>query len=177
MFSKLFKKRPEKLRAEALYNDVVQAARQPALYGEEGAPDTLQGRFEMILLHATLLIHELRTGDSEEGAALAQDVFDTMFDDFDAAMRELGLGDSAVGKKIRFMAEGFYGRASAYVDSLNKQGEDGLEAILARNVLECEPDDPKAAKLAAYVTQTAAALAAQGQAGLLQGSKPDFQTA
>ena len=177
MFSKLFKKRPEKLRAEALYADVVQAARQPALYGEAGAPDTLQGRFEMILLHATLLINELRNGEDAQGAELAQTVFDVMFDDFDAAMRELGLGDSAVGKKIRFMAEGFYGRASAYVDSLAAEGEEDLAAILARNVLECEPQDEQAVQLAAYVTRTASALASQGQAGLLQEAKPAFQTA
>ncbi|WP_300527415.1 ubiquinol-cytochrome C chaperone family protein [Maricaulis sp.] len=177
MFSKLFKKRPAKLRAETLYAATVQAARQPQLYGEAGVPDTLQGRFEMILLHATLLIHELRNGEDSQGNELAQEVFDVMFDDFDAGMRELGLGDSAVGKKIRFMAEDFYGRASAYVDSIAGKGEESLTAILARNVLECEPGDVRAEQLAAYVTRTASALAGQGQAELVGGAEPAFQPA
>ena len=177
MWRNWFKPKPEKAIGETLYAAIVQAARQPELYGEAAVPDTLEGRLELILLHASLVIRTLRLGGSEQGRAVSQVVFDTMFEDFDIAMRELGLGDSGVGKKIRFMAEGFYGRAQSYAEALESTDPAILEAAVSRNLLASEAPDPRAAGLAGYVRRTAAVLDSQGEDSLLQGGMPDFRAA
>lgn len=166
MFGKLFQTRPEKKLARELYDSGVRAARQKGHYLDDAVPDTLEGRLEMVMLHTALIIRELNASGGEAGKELAQDVFDSMFDDFDAAMREMGVGDSAVGKKIRFMAEGFYGRASAYADALNGKGEESLDAILARNVFADDEDATAQKQLAVYVKKSAEMLAEQGFEGL-----------
>ncbi|WP_339744937.1 ubiquinol-cytochrome C chaperone family protein [uncultured Maricaulis sp.] len=174
MWRNWFKPRPEKAIGKALYAAIVQAARQASLYGEDGVPDTLEGRLELILLHAALTIRVLRRDGGEPGRLVSQVVFDTMFEDFDIAMRELGLGDSGVGKKIRFMAEGFYGRAQGYATALDDADPAALEAVLARNLLASERPDPRAAALASHVQAVVAALDATGGAALSLGERPVF---
>jgi len=177
MLKRIFGHKPEKRRAETLYRAIVGAARMPHLYAGLGVPDTVEGRFEMITLHCALVVLELQTADSKEGRALSQALFDTMFDDFDAAMREMGVGDSGVGKKIRFMAEGFYGRAEALKAVLDSEQADQLQTVLARNVFNAGPDDARAPALALYVNSAVAHLQAQGAAAMLAGRAPDFATA
>ncbi|WP_417481701.1 ubiquinol-cytochrome C chaperone family protein [Maricaulis sp.] len=174
MWPNWFRPRPEKAIGKALYASIVQAAREPALYGEGAVPDTLEGRLELILLHAALTIRSLRRDGGEPGRAVSQVVFDTMFEDFDIAMRELGLGDSAVGKKIRFMAEGFYGRAHSYDSALDAPEAEALEQVLSRNLLGSEDIDPRAAALADRVHTVLAALEATGGAAMAQGELPAF---
>lgn len=174
MWRNWFRPRPEKAIGKALYAAIVQAARQASLYGEAGVPDTLEGRLELILLHAALTIRTLRRDGGEPGRAVSQIVFDTMFEDFDIAMRELGLGDSGVGKKIRFMAEGFYGRAQSYASALDEADPASLELVLSRNLLASETVDPRAAALAGHVHAVVAALDATGGAALAQGELPAF---
>lgn len=174
MWRNWFKPRPEKAIGKTLYAAIVQAARQAPLYGEAGVPDTLEGRLELILLHAALTIRTLRRDGGEAGRAVSQIVFDTMFEDFDIAMRELGLGDSGVGKKIRFMAEGFYGRAQSYASALDETDPATLELVLSRNLLASEGVDPRAAALAGRVLAVVAALDATGGAALAQGELPAF---
>jgi len=174
MLNRLFGRKPEKLRAEALYRDVVTAARTPDFYARLGVPDTVEGRFEMIILHCALVVLALKTQDGDESARLSQALFDTMFDDFDAAMREMGVGDSGVGKKIRFMAEGFYGRAEALREAASQDQADELQAVLSRNVFSAEADDARAPALALYVNSALEALRAQGGAALIAGASPAF---
>ncbi|MAC88134.1 MULTISPECIES: ubiquinol-cytochrome C chaperone family protein [Maricaulis] len=177
MLNGLFGKKPEKARAEALYRHVVTAARSPDLYARLGVPDTVEGRFEMIILHCALVVLQLQAlGDDDDARKLSQALFDTMFDDFDAGMREMGVGDSGVGKKIRFMAEGFYGRAEALRQAAGEEDPGQLQAVLARNVYNTQGDDPRASALALYVNSTIAGLDAQGGAALLDGGQPDFAT-
>ncbi|MBV9654209.1 MAG: ubiquinol-cytochrome C chaperone [Acetobacteraceae bacterium] len=116
-----------------LYGEAVKAARHPHFYAELGAPDTLDGRFDLIGLHAFLLIERLRH-DAEPGPLLAQAVFDAMFSDMDINLRELGVGDLSVGKRVRAMWEAFHGRSAAYGAALRDADAPGLEAALARNV-------------------------------------------
>ncbi|WP_417491678.1 ubiquinol-cytochrome C chaperone family protein [Maricaulis sp.] len=174
MWPNWFRPRPEKAIGKALYAHIVQAARQPVLYGEAAVPDTLEGRLELILLHAALTIRTLRRDGGEPGRAVSQVVFDTMFEDFDIAMRELGLGDSGVGKKIRFMAEGFYGRAQSYDSALEADEAGALELALSRNLLASEDIDPRASALAGHVLAVQAALEAAGGGAMAQGDLPDF---
>lgn len=179
MLRRLFAPKPEKPVAQTLYRAIVQVARQPALYGEDGVADTLEGRFELVVLHTALVILVLQSDDAPETARrTSQALFDTMFDDFDAAMRELGVGDSAVGKKIRFMAQGFYGRAQALQAALDSAGEDHeLQLMLGRNLLGIEAPDGRAERLALYVNSAYTALQAQGAGRLAAGERPDFPDA
>ncbi|WP_203292367.1 ubiquinol-cytochrome C chaperone family protein [Maricaulis parjimensis] len=178
MLRGLFSPKPEKRTAQALHRKVVEAARQPALYGEDGVPDTIDGRFELIVLHTALVVLVLQSGEDPRGKAVSQALFDAMFDDFDAAMRELGVGDSAVGKKIRFMAEGFYGRAKALGEALEAQDDSAaLIDVLSRNTLAQESPDARAERLALYVNSAFASLQAQGADALIAGADPDFPSA
>ncbi len=178
MLRRLFAPKPEKQTAQTLYRAIVDAARQPALYGEAGVADTLEGRFELVVLHTALVILELRTSQDERTRNVSQALFDAMFDDFDAAMRELGVGDSAVGRKIRFMAEGFYGRAQALQTALEAPDEGRqLQQVLARNLLGLETADARAERLALYVISAAIALRSQGGERLVSGERPAFPAA
>jgi len=174
MLSGLFKKRPEKLRARELYEGVLEAARQPGLYGADRVPDTLEGRFELVILHTSLVIRVLQASEDETHRALSQHLFDAMFDDFDAAMREMGVGDSGVGKKIRFMAEGFYGRASAYDEALKDEDPGELDAAIARNIFASEVPNTASSELSAYVRASVEKLDAQGALTLAETRAPDF---
>jgi len=155
----LFRKSPDR-QTMALYGAIVAQARQPVFYAELGVPDTVDGRYEMLMLHAFLLLHRLK-GEADEVRAGGQKVFDLMFEDMDRSLRELGVGDLTVPKKIKKMASAFYGRTAAYDSALS--GEDGeLEAALERNVFGGDSGkDRRSARLAAYVRATSAALAAQ----------------
>ena len=156
-------RRANRILIEQLHGDIVAAARRPALFGNFGAPDTPEGRFEMVALHAGLAIRRLGAL-SGVGGEIAQDLADCVFRHFDDGLREIGVGDTAVPKRMRRMAEAFYGRARAYGDALETPAEeDRLAAALARNVYG-ESDlraAPKAVALARYVRICAEALNAQ----------------
>ena len=116
-----------------LYGHAVAAARDPLLYTAFGVPDTLHGRFDLIGLHAFLLIRRLRRLPPP-GADLAQAVFDAMFSDMDVNLREMGVGDLSVGKRVRTMWEAFHGRAQAYDAAMDAADVTALEQALMRNV-------------------------------------------
>ena len=137
---------PHERTGYELYGAAVAAARDPALYGVIGVPDTLDGRFDLIGLHAFLLIRRLN-GLPEPGPHLAQAVFDAMFNDMDVNLREMGVGDLSVGKKVRAMWEAFHGRATAYQAAIEAGDPAAFAAALARNVWRGEPA-PGAAALA-----------------------------
>jgi cytochrome b pre-mRNA-processing protein 3 len=152
-----------------LYGAAVAAARAPALYAALGVPDTLDGRFEMVGLHAFLLIDRLRHAPPP-GPDLAQSVFDAMFSDMDHTLREMGVGDLTVGKRVREMWEAFHGRAAAYETALGDDGDGALAAALARNVWRAAPPPPGAADaMARMVRAQQAFLAAQDFAGIAAG--------
>jgi cytochrome b pre-mRNA-processing protein 3 len=127
IFSRFFAK--DKPRPEALYAAIVAAARQPRFYAEWGVPDTIDGRFDMIVLHLYLVLDRLRPEHFEFRQALSE----TFFADMDRSIREMGAGDLSVAKKIRRMAEAFSGRVEAY-EQARKEGHAALEQALTRNV-------------------------------------------
>lgn len=114
-----------------LYAQAVAAARQPHYFRDLGVPDTLDGRFDLIGLFVALVIHRLRR-EAEPGPALAQALFDAMFSDMDINLREIGVSDMSVGKRVRAMWEAFHGRAAAYQAAYGN--ESALTEALARNV-------------------------------------------
>jgi cytochrome b pre-mRNA-processing protein 3 len=125
---KLFERKPEP--SQVLYESIVAAARDPDFYGNLGVPDTLDGRFDMITVHMFLVLDRLR---SETGEANRQTLVDTFFQDMDRSLREMGVGDLSVGKKVRKMAEVFYGRVDAYRRVIDL-GEQALAEALGRNI-------------------------------------------
>jgi cytochrome b pre-mRNA-processing protein 3 len=152
-----------------LYGVAVAAAREPYCYTEQGVPDTLDGRFDLIGLHAFLLIHRLRFLP-DPGPALAQAVFDAMFGDMDTALREMGVGDLSVGRRVRTMWEAFHGRAQAYEAGLQSGDPTALSDALARNVWRGAMPPPGAADALARLTRAQHAhLATQDAARLLAG--------
>jgi cytochrome b pre-mRNA-processing protein 3 len=152
--------------AERAYQRVVEQARQPIFFAEYGVPDTVDGRFELICLHAFLYLHRLK---SEPGsAAVSQAFFDTMFADMDRGLREMGTGDLSVGRHVKRMAQGFYGRIRAYQDGL-ESGDGALSAALARNLFGTVESAPAIDMVADYVRCAANQLARQPTDELLKG--------
>ena len=155
-----------------LYTTAVQAARDPYFYDRLAVPDTLDGRFDMIGLYVSLLIHRLRSAP-RPGPDLAQAVFDAMFSDMDHNLREIGVSDMAVGKRMKAMWEAFHGRAQAYAAAVDAGDEEALAAAIARNVWRGGEPDSKARALAQLVASQAEHVAAQGLESLSVG-RVDF---
>jgi cytochrome b pre-mRNA-processing protein 3 len=155
---------------EQLHGEIVAAARRPALYVEFDAPDTLDGRFEMLALHAGLVMRRL-AALPDPGRDMAQDLADCVFRHFDDALREMGIGDTAVPKRMKRMAEAFYGRNKAYAEGLDEAGTERLALALARNVYGAASlaDAPAASVLARFVRLSAEALDGQPLSAFADG--------
>lgn len=167
--SRLFRRRPFEREGFLLYGAAVAAAREPAWYLELGVPDTLDGRFDMVALHAFLLIDRMREEPGEEPPALSQAVFDAMFADMDQNLREMGVADLGVGKRVKRMWEAFHGRATAYMAALAESDDAALAAALSRNVWRSTEPVTGAARLAAATRRQRAHLGAQPFAALRRG--------
>jgi cytochrome b pre-mRNA-processing protein 3 len=134
MLKALFKPRPAVVAGRTLYAATVAQARKPALYAELGAPDTPEGRFEVYSFHVYLLLARLK-GEGPQAAETAQALFDTYVSALDNSLREMGVGDLAVGKRMRKLGEAFYGRVNSFEKALAALPERAeLEALLARTV-------------------------------------------
>ncbi len=142
----------------ALHARVNAAARAPGLYRALGVPDTVEGRFEALCLHHVLVLRRLRALPPPAGD-VAQDLVDTLFSQLDASLRELGVGDFGVPKRMKKLGRAFYGRAEGYDAALDAGDPDALAQRLARNVLG-EDDAGRATGLARYVAASEQALAA-----------------
>lgn len=154
--------------AALAYGRVVEQARQPVFFAGYGVPDTLDGRYELICLHAFLYLYRLKA-DRPQSAELSQAFFDAMFADLDRALREMGTGDLSVGKHVKRMARGFYGRIRAYQDGI-ESAESALAAALERNLFGTVPgSSPQIAEMAEYVQAAVGELARQSAAELLSG--------
>lgn len=152
------RKKPEDEFAAALYKRTGEWARAPELFESCGIPDTLDGRFDALALHAALMIDRLR--HEPDGEVLAQAFFDVMFHHLDLTLREIGVQDLGVGRRIKIMAEGFHGRALAYREALIG-GSTPLAEVLRRNAYGGRPpsDGAAVARLEAHVRQLAERLA------------------
>jgi cytochrome b pre-mRNA-processing protein 3 len=154
----------------SLYTAAVTAARDPYLFTAVGVPDTLDGRFDIIGAYTFLAIQRLKR-EPELGPALAQAVFDAMFSDMDINLRELGVSDMSIGKRVRAMWEAFHGRALAYSEAMEAGDIPALEAALARNIWRGAPppSEGAAAALTRLVLAQEACLTAQTMDRLGQG--------
>jgi cytochrome b pre-mRNA-processing protein 3 len=135
---------------------LVTQARAPEFYRELGVPDSLDGRFEMLALHVFVALRRLKQAGDE---ARAQALFDTMFTDMDRSLREIGVGDLSVGKRVKEMARALYGRIAAYEAGLAASDDGVLIKALERNLFgTVTPPAAAPAALARYLRQAAARL-------------------
>lgn len=150
---RLFRPRPEKEAGRRLYAAAVVQARQPDFYAACGIPDTPTGRFDLIVLHGFLLMRRLKAEPG--GRPLAQAFCDAVVDDIDRNLREMGTSDLSVGKKVKKLMQGFYGRLGAYDEAL--QADDSmLISVLRRNLYgDGAPADVQLQAMAQYVRREA----------------------
>ena len=151
-----------------LHAEVVAAAREPLLFTDYGIADDLDGRFESMALHAVLVLRRLKQWPPP-GPDMAQDLADVIFRHFDRGLRELGIGDISVPRRMRDLAEAFLGRANTYDAALNQPGDVRLAALaaaLSRNVYAGRQDGKQ---LAAYVMRLDATLQQMPLAEFLEG--------
>jgi cytochrome b pre-mRNA-processing protein 3 len=173
MMLKFFRRNPLDDSVARLYGTIVAQARAAPFYRNYGVPDTVDGRFEMIVLHMVLVLRRLE-GEAAAGRALGQELFDCFCRDMDGSLREMGVGDLAVPAKMRKIGEAFFGRQAAYGKALGAPGLEPLTAALARNVFDAADGSPGGASaLAAYARAAAQRLAEQGEEALGRIAFPD----
>jgi cytochrome b pre-mRNA-processing protein 3 len=167
MFFPLFRRAKDRATISSLYGAIVAQARMPVFYRDYAVPDTLSGRFELIILHLALLIDRLAKDPTLR--PLGQAVFDHFCRDMDDNLREMGVGDLAVPKKMRSLGEAYYGRADAYREGLAAADDRALQEALARDVFDGTAAPMVVARLAAYMRDVVAALNRQDAASLAAG--------
>jgi cytochrome b pre-mRNA-processing protein 3 len=161
-----FRKSPKSPRGtiEAIYGMIVAQAREPLFYKHLDVPDTVDGRLDLLILHLWLVLRRMR--QVEAGRALSQALFDHFCDDMDANLREMGVGDLAVPRRMQKLGEAFYGRTAAY-DLAWQDGEMRLAEALQKNILNgTHPESAR--RLAVYAARVAASLEACDDAALLR---------
>jgi cytochrome b pre-mRNA-processing protein 3 len=162
-----FRRNSQARTIHALYGAIVAQARSVAFYAEYRVPDTVEGRFDLVVLHLVLLLNRLdRRADATR--SLGQELFDAFCRDLDANLREMGVGDLAVPKRMQAFAEAFYGRQAAYLAALEAADQRVFEKALARNIFPAG-DDAGAAQLARYARAAVTRLDAQDDGALVGG--------
>src|SRR5262245_7773089 len=151
MIFPLFRRSSRQDTISALYGTIVAQARLPCFYREYGVPDTVNGRFDLLVLHLAIVLDRLAEGS--ELRAMGQALFDRFCEDMDDNLREIGIGDLSVPREMQRIGEAFYGRAQAYRSALASEGDDVAAP----------------ARLAAYIREAVRGLAAQQPADFLRG--------
>jgi cytochrome b pre-mRNA-processing protein 3 len=159
---------------EAIYGMIVTQTREPLFYRDLGVPDTVDGRFDLLLLHLWMVLRRLRA--ARDGMEPAQALFDRFCEDMDDNLREMGVGDLAVPRRMQAFGEAFYGRSRAYDDALSQGAEQGTEKAtdalaqaISKNILNGGGRD-RARGLAAYAMAAVTWLAACDDVAVLRGS-------
>jgi cytochrome b pre-mRNA-processing protein 3 len=171
MILRFFRRDGRRELIESVYTRIAVASRQPGLYIASDVPDTVEGRFESLSLHMVLVFRRLRALPPP-AADLSRDLAEAFFRSLDQSLREMGVGDLAVPKRMKTLAEAFYGRAHAYDAALDSGDADALAAVLARNVTGGE--EP-ARRLAAYALEAENTLEGQ-DLDSITASGPVFPT-
>ena len=151
MLEKFFSGFQRKKDVYQLYSKIVEQARTPAFYLEYGVADTVDGRFDMILLHLFLVLQRLEDEDEGESQAkLQRQLQEAFVTDMDRSLREMGVGDMSVGKQVKKMSVAWFGRAGAYREALTALDNNALEEALSRNVYR-DDSNGDATRLALYM--------------------------
>ena len=157
--------------ATELYGRLVAQARTPAFYAVHGAPDTPEGRLEMIVLHVVLLLRRLAR-EAETASALSQTISETFVTDMDDCMREMGVSDISVARKVKKAAAALFDRIRDYGAALDKGDRDALSVLIAAHVHETTGTPAGAGRIAAYALATDALLTRTPLAEIERGNIP-----
>ncbi len=160
----IFAPDPFQLPAHQAYVSLVTQARQPVFYQEYGVADTLDGRFDVIVLHMFLLTKRLENKKLE----FLRAIWEAFFSDMDRSLREMGASDTGIGKRIKKMAQAFYGRISSYEATLDTESEfkESLKRNLYRNM---EATDLQLDSITRYVKRNLQNLQTQDLEYLIKG--------
>jgi cytochrome b pre-mRNA-processing protein 3 len=169
----LFQRSPNEALIDRLHGEIMAGARQPAFFVDYGVADTLEGRFEILCLVASMAVRRIGALPPP-GPDLAQEITDSIFRHFDVALRQVGVGDLTVPKKMKKMAQGYLGRASAYGATLDGGDDSALALALARNVFgdEGRAGSEECVRLARYARTQEAAFATLDVEAVLRGPLP-----
>jgi cytochrome b pre-mRNA-processing protein 3 len=170
MLGRFFRPRPGRILVDRLHGDIVAAARRPAFYLTCGVLDTFEGRFEVLVLHLSAATRRLEALP-DPGRAMAQELVESMFAHLDIALREIGVTDIGVPKRMKKLAGAYLGRAAAYGEALRASDEAALESALARNMFggAITAGDGRLRAMARYARAQEEALARSEPASLLAG--------
>jgi cytochrome b pre-mRNA-processing protein 3 len=182
MILSAFRRRHHNRNIHGLYGAIVAQARLTTFYTRYGVSDSVDGRFELIVLHLVLVLRRLggeqtaaprqgspRQGSPRAAARIGQQLFDVFCRDLDDNLREMGVGDLAVPRKMRKFGEAFYGRQAAYGAALGAADDRELEKALARNIFGLAETDENAARLARYARAAVERLSGEAEDALLAG--------
>ena len=167
-FQRFFAPRPAVVAGRALFTSASDKARDPAFYEQGGVPDTYEGRFELYALHVILLLHRLK-GEGSQVAETRQGLFDAFIRNLDEGLREMGVGDLSVGKKMRKLGAGIYGRLKSYDEALKQAEPVAAVAPLLNRTVFVDAETAATSGLARYVVAARDALANQPMEHFLQG--------
>jgi cytochrome b pre-mRNA-processing protein 3 len=168
MIFPLFRRSARPDTISTLYGTIVAQARLACFYREYAVADTVNGRFDLLVLHLAMVLDRLE--EDPQLQELGQAVFDRFCQDMDHNLREMGVGDLSVPKEMQRMGEAFYGRAQAYRTAMRAVGEEALAEVVVRNIYGGVPPIPAApARLAAYIREVAGELKAQSPTRLMAG--------
>ncbi|MEQ8479885.1 MAG: ubiquinol-cytochrome C chaperone family protein [Hoeflea sp.] len=169
IWSLLKRKKSNQALVARQYETITGAARSPVFYDRMGVPDTVMGRFEMIAIHLVLYLRRTAlAGEAVQG--LAQEVLEAFFEDVDHSIRELGIGDMGVPKRMKKFARMFYGRANSYGEALEARDKNALSAALSRNIHpEGGSDAPSTEALADWMMKMSDELSNAGEDTLAKG--------
>jgi cytochrome b pre-mRNA-processing protein 3 len=166
---KFFTPRARTEAANSLYLAIVKQSRLPTFYTSCSVEDTVDGRFDMIAIHCFLVMNRLKDR-GEKADRLAQVLFDEMFSDMDRGLRELGVGDMGVGKRVRAMAKAYMGRVDVYDEAITASDKVALSEALIRNLYRGADVPPATVSLmASYIMRESDQLAAQADEDVLAG--------
>ncbi len=169
ILDRIFRPKPSVTAGRTLYAACVQQSRTPRLYVDMAAPDSVEGRFEVYTLHVVLILDRL-VNQGPEAAKTSQGLFDAYTQSLDDALREMGVGDLTVGKKMRRLGEAFYGRVKNYHAALEKLPDtDDLRALVLRTVY-ADVEAPPVEALISYILKQKEGLAAQALEDFVRGT-------
>ncbi len=174
---KFFTPPADEAAAHNLYTALVTMSRRPALYTDGGVADTVDGRFDLIVLHLYLAIERLRREPADTPARRVETpLLEVFFADMDQALREMGVGDLSVGRRVHDMAGAFFGRIQAYEAALAAYDGGGgpgpLSDAIRRNLYRGEERAEAGRWMAPYILALRTALAAVPVKDLLAGRLP-----
>lgn len=168
MIFPLLRRRARPDTISALYGTIVAQARLPVFYRDYRVPDTVNGRFDLLVLHLALVLDRME--DDLQLRDAGQALFDRFCADMDHNLREMGVGDLSVPKQMKRVGEAYYGRAQAYKVALAQKDQQALVEALTRNIYGVAPGQPAVVRLAAYIREAVGDLKNQPAAPFLAGT-------